>query len=312
MAQITAFLSFDQTVLDFNALYWGESTFFNNAYESVNGHTYEDLSLVTYSGTDLYYLNMIAGSGLRANSYGEVVSGRITGLFQAVSFDDDTYYDHVFVSGISVSGADFYRATATYSSADDQALIVRAFAGNDRFDLSAQADHAQGHGGNDLMYGNGGYDTLEGGAGNDQLIGGSGNDRLLGGSGNDRIWGGTGIDRQAGGSGSDVFIFRSTAELGRISTSTDVIADFTHGVDRIDLSGIDAMPGVSGDQAFVFIGSRAIGTSSRGEVSVQLYDRAGTANDMTLVRIDTDGDRDAEAVIRLTGLHTLGASDFIL
>ena len=182
-------------------------------------------------------------------------------------------------------------------------MIRKAFAGNDRFDLGNYADRAQGHGGNDVMYGNGGNDTLEGGAGNDLIIGGSGNDR---------IWGGSGIDRQAGGTGYDVFIFRSIAELGRTSTTTDVIADFTHGVDRIDLSGIDAMQSVSGDQAFVFIGTRAISTSSRGEVSYQQYDRAGTANDMTLVRIDTDGDRDAEAVIRLTGLHTLSASDFIL
>jgi hypothetical protein len=135
------------------------------------------------------------------------------------------------------------------------------------------------------------------------LPNGGGNDRLLGGRGNDRLTGGT---------GADVFIFNSTAELGLMASATDVITDFRPGVDRINLSGIDAMTGVAGNQAFVFVGRNAIGTSPQGEVSFQLYDRPGTADDVTLVRIDTDGDRDAEAVIRLTGLHLLSASDFIL
>lgn len=313
MARIQTFLPFDQTTVNFNAIYsYGSSSFYNNSYLTLDGQTYEDAAIATYDIGDYVYMNVIAGRGLQVDSWNDVVSGTITGLFQGVGLDSDNMYDQVYVTGLSLSGAEYYRAISTYSTDDDQAMIRRAFAGNDRFDLGNYQDHAQGHGGNDLMYGNGGNDTLEGGAGNDAMIGGSGNDRILGNSGNDRIWGGAGIDRQAGGTGSDVFIFRSTAELGRSSTTTDVIADFTHGVDRIDLSGIDAMTGASGNQAFTFIGSNAIGTSSRGEISVQLYDRPGTADDMTLVRIDTDSDRDAEAVIRLTGLHTLSASDFIL
>lgn len=304
MARIQTFLPFDQTDINFNAIYsYGSSSFYNNSYLDFGGQVFEDSAFATYDIGDYSYLNVIVGRGLQVDAWNDVVAGTITGLFQGVGVSADDIYDQVYVTGLSLSGSEYYRAISTISTQDDQAMIRKAFAGNDRFDLGNYADRAQGHGGNDVMYGNGGNDTLEGGAGNDLIIGGSGNDR---------IWGGSGIDRQAGGRGYDVFIFRSTAELGRTSTTTDVIADFTHGVDRIDLSGIDAMQSVSGDQAFVFIGSRAISTSSRGEVSYQQYDRAGTANDMTLVRIDTDGDRDAEAVIRLTGLHTLSASDFIL
>ena len=61
--------------------------------------------------------------------------------------------------------------------------------------------------------------------------GGSGNDRLQGGDGNDVLSGGMGADRLNGGKGSDTFIFLAGDK------STDNIADFTNGEDRIDLSG---------------------------------------------------------------------------
>lgn len=304
MARVQSFLPFDQTTINFNALYFGNADFYNNSYLTLGGNTYEDAGIVSYTGSDgLAYLNVIGGQGLGANIYDEVVTGRITGLFQAVGTSTAQYYDHVFLTGISITGAEFYRASSTRGTQDDQALLGKALAGNDRFDLSNYDDRAQGRGGHDTMFGNGGHDTLEGGLGNDSLYGGGGNDRLLGGMGNDRLTGGT---------GADVFIFNSTAELGLMASATDVITDFRPGVDLINLSGIDAMTGVAGNQAFVFVGRNAIGTSPQGEVSFQLYDRPGTADDVTLVRIDTDGDRDAEAVIRLTGLHLLSASDFIL
>lgn len=303
MARVQSFLPFDQTTVNFNALYFGDARFFDNSGITIAGYRYQDFSVVSYGGADLEYLNVIAGTGLRANGWGEVVSGTITGLFQAVGLDTDDYRDQVFLTGISVSAADFYRATTTRGTQDDQAFLGRALAGNDRFELGNYADRAQGRGGNDVMFGNGGNDTLEGGFGNDQLFGGTGNDRLIGGMGQDQL---------LGGAGADVFVFNATAELGASATATDRISGFVRGQDVISLSGIDAMTGAAGNQAFVFNGRNDFGTSARGEVSVQLLDRVGTANDMTLVRIDTDADRAAEAVIRLDGLHNLTASDFLL
>ncbi len=303
MARVQTFLPFDQTSLDFSDLYFGDSAFYDNTYVSMNGRIYQDLAFVSYDIGEFSYLDVIAGHGLRANAWGEVVSGTITGLFQGVGLGANAIYDQVYLTGISISAAEFHRATTTFGTQDDQALLGRALAGNDRFDLGAYADRAQGRGGDDTMYGNGGNDTLDGGMGRDLLHGGAGSDRLIGGVGNDWL---------SGGAGADVFVLKGVSELGLTAPGTDNIADFTRGLDRIDLSAIDAMSGTAGNQAFVFVGRNAFGTSGRGEVSIQLYDRPGTANDMTLVRIDTDADRDAEAVLSLTGLHGLTASDFLL
>jgi Ca2+-binding RTX toxin-like protein len=99
-------------------------------------------------------------------------------------------------------------------------------------------DVINGNDGNDTLYGLSGDDTLRGGAGNDNLYGGAGNDKLEGGAGtdyldggdgNDRLDGGVGSDTLRGGAGNDVFVF---AKGG----GNDLIADFTAGQDKIDLS----------------------------------------------------------------------------
>ena len=48
------------------------------------------------------------------------------------------------------------------------------------------------------------------------------------------------------------------------STGRDLIRDFVRGTDDIDLSGMDANTGKSGDQAFTFIGTKAV--SAEGQL----------------------------------------------
>ncbi|MGH1558857.1 M10 family metallopeptidase C-terminal domain-containing protein [Caulobacter segnis] len=73
--------------------------------------------------------------------------------------------------------------------------------------------------------------------------------------------GGLGSDTMTGGAGGDVFDFNDAAE-----GNWDVITDFVSGVDRIDLSTIDASPANSqGNHAFVFLGSGAF-THATGQV----------------------------------------------
>jgi hypothetical protein len=47
-------------------------------------------------------------------------------------------------------------------------------------------------------------------------------------------------------------------------------------------------------------------------VRFEKFDNKGSTKDYTMVWIDNDRDKDVEMAIRLTGLHNLTASDFIL
>lgn len=72
-------------------------------------------------------------------------------------------------------------------------------------------------------------DVIFGGAGNDSLWGASGHDRIFGGAGLDNIYGRGGNDVMAGGEGADLFYFVGSDE------GTDIILDFEHGVDRLNI-----------------------------------------------------------------------------
>jgi Ca2+-binding RTX toxin-like protein len=138
-----------------------------------------------------------------------------------------------------------------------------------------------------------------------KLFGGAGNDTLDGDSGNDSLQGDAGKDTLTGGSGTDSFIFRSVSESATVATA-DVITDFAVGTDKIDLSAIDASTILGGNNAFSFNGTTKFGTSTQGEIYYKKF------SDHTMVYIDNDGDNGVEMAIRLTGLHNLTASDFVL
>jgi hypothetical protein len=84
------------------------------------------------------------------------------------------------------------------------------------------------------------------------------------------------------------------------------------GTDKINLSAIDASTKLSGNNDFVFKGTTKFGTSTEGEIYYKQFNNSGTANDYTMVYIDNDNDSVVEMAIRLTGLHNLTASDFLL
>jgi hemolysin type calcium-binding protein len=154
--------------------------------------------------------------------------------------------------------------------------------------------------------------TLTGGSGMDGLYGMGGNDTISGGGGSDLIDGGTGVDRMTGGSGSDIFDLDNAMEIGNSNAAREVIMDFTKGVDRIDLSGMDASAELAGNNAFSWLGTSTFGTGAGGEVRYAWFDLAGTAYDHTIVYGDTDSDTDKEFMFELRGLVTLGSADFYL
>jgi Ca2+-binding RTX toxin-like protein len=147
------------------------------------------------------------------------------------------------------------------------------------------------------LYGRAGNDQLLGGAGAEHLSGGGGNDRLDGGAGNDVLDGGAGADVLIGGSGADRFQYQSTEDTA--PGAPDIISDFVHGVDHIDLRLIDANVNMSGDQAFSFIADRGF-TGKAGEMHVVDHVLSG----------DVNGDSLADFAIQTNGAVT--PADFLV
>jgi Ca2+-binding RTX toxin-like protein len=157
--------------------------------------------------------------------------------------------------------------------------------------------------------GNGAANLITGNDGNNALSGGAGNDTLNGGAGNDIITGGTGLDTMSGGLGNDTFVFKALNESGVGVGNNDLITDFQGlndgGLDRIDLSAIDANAAVAGNQAFTFIGTAAF--SAAGQLR---YLQVGAD---TVIQVNTNTNTGTiEFELRLTGHHALTAGDFVL
>lgn len=163
------------------------------------------------------------------------------------------------------------------------------------------------------LYGGSRADKFDGAGGNDKLFGQAGNDTLLGGSGNDTLTGGAGRDIMTGGSGADDFDYNSITETGKTSSSRDIIMDFTHGSDDIDLSTIDANGTASGNAAFKFLAAKgAAFTGVKGQLKWSQINSSNNALDKTIIEGDINGDRRADFQIELKGIKTLTSSDFIL
>jgi len=116
--------------------------------------------------------------------------------------------------------------------------------------------------------------------------------------------GGGGADTLYGGADADKFVYTATSDS--TSAARDVIMDFVHGIDRIDLSLIDANTSSNGNQAFAFVAGQ---TSNVVANSVTWFESNGN----TIVQADVNGNTTADLAIVLTGINLhLAASDFVL
>jgi len=194
---------------------------------------------------------------------------------------DDTY---IIDSGLDLviedlgEGTDTIRASASYTLGNNVERLI----------LEGQADlNGTGNGLANLLTGNGGANILDGAAGADILNGGLGADTLIG---------GTGADILSGGGGADSFavrqesVFTSSNPQGR-TIETDTISDYAVGVDRIDLSAIDAVGGGT-DDAFTLVGAFD-GQAGRMTLSF--------ASGITTLCLDVDGDRSADYRLKING-----------
>jgi len=206
---------------------------------------------------------------------------------------------------------------------------------------NAGDDTLSGAGGNDIFQfgGASGSDTIDGGAGHDVIAataakstlnwgnysnveaisaGGYAGVKILGTAGNDLfdfsgidldgiavILGGGGADAITGSASADVFGYASIAD-SRNASGVDTIHSFQDGVDRIDLSAIDANSKIAANQEFTFLGTGNF-TGVAGQVRID-SSVAGT----TRILADIDGNKGADLVIILSGNHALTSADFML
>lgn len=132
---------------------------------------------------------------------------------------------------------------------------------------------------------------------------------LVGNAAANTLTGGGGKDMLTGGLGADSFAFTAFTDSTATLAGSDIITDFVAGQDKIDLRALDAnLSTAATNDAFLWAGTGAFGTTADGQVRYS----QDAANNRTLVYLDNDRDTDPEMVIILTGLHTLGQTDFLL
>ncbi|MBB4525253.1 UNVERIFIED_ORG: Ca2+-binding RTX toxin-like protein [Rhizobium sophorae] len=196
--------------------------------------------------------------------------------------------------------------TASYagSTAVNVDLATKAASGGQAAgDKIVDIENLTGSSYNDVLTGNGGGNVITGGAGADKLSGGAGNDVLIGGAGKDIM---------TGGIGEDTFILKAPTETGS-GLNRDGITDFQHGVDKIDISAIDANGSAAGNGTFHFQAQEnALFDHKAGALAWHYDDHAGTASDVTVIQADMNGDGIHDFEVQLKGLVHLGAGDFLL
>ena len=150
-----------------------------------------------------------------------------------------------------------------------------------------------------------------GGSGDDSITGNEARNRLEGNAGADRLQGGANSDWLIGGAGGDTFVFTSTgdSDLPQLKSdgkkvASDYLADFTPGVDKIDLSALDANRSTAADDAFSFIGTGAF-SGAAGELRYEVR------NGQLWLEADLDGDALRDFAIAMNA-SSLSATDLIL
>jgi Ca2+-binding RTX toxin-like protein len=150
------------------------------------------------------------------------------------------------------------------------------------------------------------FENVNGSEKADRILGSKVANLLDGYLGNDEITGRGGKDILTGGVGNDDFNFVKPGD-SPVGKGRDVITDFEHTLDDIDLSKLH--PNTDTDK-FTFIGQNKL--KHVGDLHFVLHDEKGTAHDFTLVEANLKGDATPEIQIQLTGLVHLDKGDFML
>jgi serralysin len=228
-----------------------------------------------------------------------------------------TLTDAPLKGGLPTGGtveADFVKVFYNYSTHTSTSITHHQVVAN-----LTSIENATGSNFNDVLTGNSANNVLKGDAGDD-VIDGRG--------GNDTIYSGLGVDALTGGEGQDTFVFTDYRDSGvtytplsgggynAVNHGIDTIQDFKTGVDKIDLSQIDADTTHSGNQAFHIVDQL---TGHAGELRVFLgtsVDSQDPVNEgwfMLEGDVNGDGNADFQLFAVVTDLRFVNpATDFLL
>ena len=224
------------------------------AFYDAGGNTIET---DVYAADGSHTSHVISATGTADLTYdntGDVVSeafhdlqGQLTNTASRLTADGTalTYVgDNTSENVIGTSGDDFMLmlsgndtvhggagADTIFGNEGDDRLYGEA--GDDMMWGGKGQDILYGGDGNNMLFGNLGADTLYAGSGADSLYGGKDNDVLVGGTGDNFLFGDLGDDTMTGGGGHDTFVIAP-------GTGHDVITDFVHSQDRLDISAFVA------------------------------------------------------------------------
>lgn len=271
-------------------------------------------------GADIYVLDTFSDDGISTNDDQviEFANGGEDTIIASFSYTLGSELENLTLTGSAISGTG--NSKANILNGNGLANTLSGMDGNDIINGARGDDLLRGGGGNDVIDGGDGNDSLYGDIGNDSLLGGAGNDIISGGAGNDTINGQSGQDTLIGGSGrdslnggtdTDVFRF-NFGDTTTVSTSIDIITDFTTGSDKIDLDfvngGISAAAyseGLIATNSFTDALTSAQAMLSGGK-SVAFV--AGSTDGWLFW--DTNGDGVIDQSILLKGVGSLGGFDF--
>ncbi|MEQ1535734.1 MAG: peroxidase family protein [Burkholderiaceae bacterium] len=253
-------------------------------------------------------------TGTATNATGNALNNTITGNASSNTIDggagadtmvggngNDTYIvdntaDVVTETNVVGSGMDTVQSSATNYTITDADVENLTLTGS----------------GNINGTGNSAANVVTGNSGNNVLVGAGGNDTIVAGAGNDTVTGGAGADNITLGSGNDTVVYSATTDSGLLVTNVDTITDFATiassalNGDVINLNAIDANTALLaiGNQDFTFIGTAAFTAAGQIRYVVSGAD--------TIIQGNVNAGLGADFSIQLSGLHTLGAADFVL
>lgn len=136
--------------------------------------------------------------------------------------------------------------------------------------------------------------------------------QIIGNAGANVLTGRGGADRLTGGAGADRFVFTAATDSLAQQSCIDTITDMQRGLDRIDLSRMDANTLGAGVQDFNYIGTHGFSGLGAGSAGQLRWQTIGGSAEGVMISADVNGDGRADMQILLHTITALSGADFIL